>query len=180
MNREFFEETGSEGQFSDRDFLFCYATFDPTRNKSRVSHIYAKICCNYREFNDILVNFHMRHTREAYINEVLGLIGYPVWIEGPENMADVSWSNNIWGLPRHWSGNDGFLSSTLANSSTVLEQFILILVCKKILDVKILKRVFALSKHLSESSLSIDDYLSRPGLLDVMAFHQVLEDKPNR
>ena len=41
--------------------------------------------------------------------------------------GDVSWSNNVWGLPRLLAMNGGFLTGTLNNSNIVRDQLVLIL-----------------------------------------------------
>ena len=81
----------------------------------------------YCSVKAVLSNFHGSPDRKAYVDEIISLSGVPLWMEGPENAADVSWSNNVWGLPRLLAMNGGFLTGTLNNSNIVRDQLVLIL-----------------------------------------------------
>jgi len=123
MNREFFEETGSPVHFSMSEYLFSY--INPAGNQ--MSHVFLRITHDREYFTTILSNFHGSPDRKAYVDEIISLSGVPLWVEGPENAADVSWSNNVWGLPRLLAMNGGFLTGTLNNSNIVRDQLVLIL-----------------------------------------------------
>ena len=123
MNREFLEEAGSSAEFSMSEYLFSY--INPAGNQ--MSHVFVQITPDRDYFTSILSNFHTSRERKAYIDEIFSIAGVPLWVEGPDNPEDVSWNNNVWGLPRLLAMNGGFLTGTLNNSNIVRDQFVLIL-----------------------------------------------------
>ena len=123
INREFLEETGSSVNFSMSEYLFSH--INPAGNQ--MSHVFLQTTHDRAYFTTILSNFHTCPDRKAYVDEIMSLSGVPLWVEGPEDAADVSWNNNVWGLPRLLAMNGGFLTGTLNNSNIVRDQLVLIL-----------------------------------------------------
>jgi 8-oxo-dGTP pyrophosphatase MutT (NUDIX family) len=170
INREFFEETGTEVTFVEEDFCFC-----DIGDKSAV-FTFCKTTTDLVFFNSILSDFYTV-ARKAYPDEVLSICGYPIWLEGPTSIAEASWGKQIHGLPRHLVANGGFITPTLGNSPKLLTyfycetlvnlehnnftsgktnvprfQFLLLLYRQRILDESTLRRVFELSKHFNAPS----------------------------
>lgn len=162
INREFREETGSEILFNDEDFCFAYQT----ENNSTPTFLFAKFTDDLDYFNSILTGFYVNN-RSAYVNEVLSLMGYPIWIEGPPHVSEVSWSNNVWGLPRHLTCQGGMFTPTLGGSSIPREHFLAILHLTGILDEELVRRVFHLASATSFLEArplpAVEDFLSALG-----------------
>jgi 8-oxo-dGTP pyrophosphatase MutT (NUDIX family) len=137
INREFHEEVGTQILFNDNDFLFAH------KDKS-LTFFYAKTTSDEDFFNHILSQFYIT-PRDAYVNEVISVTGYPLWIEGPLSPNDVNWNNNVWGLPRHLTSNRGMLTPTLCNTNIPREHFFLMLSKLDIISTTLMKRVFELA-----------------------------------
>ena len=99
VRREFAEELGSDVDFSERDFVFADI-------RERISYIFARVTHDEAYFNDLLVRFHTTE-RKAYVNEVIAVAGYPVWLEGPSSASEVCWESNVWGIARHLTAQVG-------------------------------------------------------------------------
>lgn len=99
LNREFSEEIGSDVTFTEEDF--CFAQVHQT-----ATYVFCRVTADLDFFENILRSFHNME-RKAYVDEIMGVLAYPVWIEGPANVQDVCWQNNVWGLPRHLCAQGG-------------------------------------------------------------------------
>jgi 8-oxo-dGTP pyrophosphatase MutT (NUDIX family) len=144
MNREFFEEIGTKLEFSESDFCFSCETND------RVTYNFAKIIRDEDSFESLLRAFHSSD-RAAYVDEIMGVVGFPLWVEGPLDPASYSWKNNIWGLPRHLCFQGGSLTPTLQTNYQPRECLVLLLLVTGIVSQSLMKRVFALATALCES-----------------------------
>eukprot|EP01035_Chromulina_nebulosa_P002024 gene2024-2733_t len=168
MNREFLEEAGSSANFTMSEYLFSY--INPAGNQ--MSHVFVQTTHDRNYFTSILSNFHTSPDRKAYIDEIFSITGVPLWVEGPENAEDVSWNNNVWGLPRLLAMNGGFLTGTLNNSNIVRDQLVLILLRSGVVDDAAMRRVFQLAARVPNSSLTVANYdslLNTPGVAQVLA-----------
>jgi 8-oxo-dGTP pyrophosphatase MutT (NUDIX family) len=99
LNREFNEEIGFDVHFTDSDF--CFSFMD-----KKLVFVFCKVTRDRDLFERVLKSF-TDGSRESYVNEIIGVVGYPIWVEGPEQVEDVSWSNNVWGFPRHLCAQGG-------------------------------------------------------------------------
>ena len=104
--REFEEETGYRYAFSESNFQFGHIT------EKRATFTFCAISHDLSFFNSILAGFYSID-RRAYPDEVLAICGYPIWVEGPSSISEVSWDCNIFGFARHLVSNGGFMTPTL-------------------------------------------------------------------
>lgn len=151
LNREFSEEMGTRVEFSAEDFIFCSVDGD------RAVFFFAQTTQDHSFFNGLLAQF-FTSERRAYLNEVLSVCGYPLWVEGPETGAEVSWENNVWGLPRHLVAQGGMLTPTLGNTNTPRNHFLVLLLKKNIISEELLKKVFNLSSVFDEGGNSLSSF----------------------
>lgn len=167
MNREFLEEIGKEANFITEDFLYSYEA------GNRITYHFVKKTDDLELFQSFLSSFHTQE-REAYVNEVIGIAGYPVWIEGPLNSAEYSWNNNVWGFPRHLCFQGGTFTPTLNSSNLPRESIIILLLLSGVISIDLMRRVFDLSsllcKHATpETYLSpletFDEFLARVNII---------------
>lgn len=165
MNREFLEEIGTDVNFTENDFCYSVETSD------KIVYNFAKITDDQDFFQSLLINFH-RQERPAYVDEIIGVVGFPIWIEGPLDGAQYSWNNNIWGFPRHLCYQGGTFSPTLQSSYAPRESIILILLMKEVIPSSLMKRVFELTSilchHHPESCIpleSFDSFLAKVGIV---------------
>jgi 8-oxo-dGTP pyrophosphatase MutT (NUDIX family) len=165
MNREFLEEIGTNVEFSSDDFCFSVET------DGRISYHFAKITNDESYFNSLLTSFHSAD-RKAYVDEIIGIAGFPVWVEGPIDPASYCWNNNIWGLPRHLCFQGGSLTPTLQTSYFPRESLIILLLMKGIVSYPLMRRVFGLAAALCQSHPEncvpleeFDAFLTRVGIL---------------
>lgn len=143
INREFKEETGSDASFQDSDFLFSCL-----EDNKKLSHFFVQVIRDEEEFNRYLSAFPRDNTREGYVDEIFGCVGFPLWVEGPDNVKLASfWGHGIavWGLPR-------FLCFASFRERDAL---LVMLLRSKIIDLNLMKRVFGLCNAL-EASLNSD------------------------
>lgn len=166
LNREFHEETGSKVIFSEDERIFSRF------GDGQTSHFFLKIFSIHEEFIELLINFHRQHLREAYVDEVFGLVGLPIWVEGPDNPLAASGNKDIWGLPRFLTPNGGGLMSlTLGNDFKVREQLLIILLKLKLVDENLMRKVFTLANSLTSNPVPLptyEDFMNIPGLADVL------------
>ena len=155
INREFMEEMGTPIEFSVSDF--CFATMD-----HRCTFFFAVTTDDLSFFENLLISF-QSSTRQALVDEVLSATGYPLWMEGPEKLEEVTFENNVWGLPRHLVGQGGFLTPTLSNSNIVRENFLALLLISGLLSLESLQRLFLLA-----ASAAIPAPLPLPALEDFL------------
>ena len=106
VNREFTEETGTAVDFEEKDFCFC-----DIGEKTAV-FVFCRVVLDLPYFNSVLSAFYTVE-RKAYPDEVLAMSGYPLWLEGPQSLSEVSWEKQIHGLPRHLVSNGGLMTPTL-------------------------------------------------------------------
>lgn len=112
LNREFAEETGSTVLFSESDFCFCHFS------DKQSTFVFCRITTDLGWFNSILSGFYSID-RPAYPDEVLAICGYPIWLEGPIDVAEVSLEKQVHGLPRHLVSNGGLMTPTLGSTMSV-------------------------------------------------------------
>lgn len=184
LNREFQEEVGSDIEFNDDDFCFSCTS-------KIVAFVYCKITRNVAFFENVLKSF-PDQSRDAYVNEIIGAVGYPIWIEGPEKVEDISWSNNVWGFPRHLCAQGGMyvcelhlslnfsspllystlhvlrFTPTLGNTHTPRDHLIIILLLKEIVPFELMRRVFVLAASFDSPCPlgDFDAFLIRTGLCE--------------
>lgn len=166
LNREFSEEIGTNVDFSADDFCFSVETED------RISYHFAKITNDESFFNSLLISFHTAADRKAYVDEIIGIAGFPLWVEGPMDPASYSWNNNIWGLPRHLCFQGGSLTPTLQTSYFPRDSLIIILLMTGVVSYPLMRRVFGLAAALCQSHPEncvpieeFDAFRSRVGIL---------------
>jgi 8-oxo-dGTP pyrophosphatase MutT (NUDIX family) len=164
MNREFLEEIGTSVEFSEIDFCFSSEASD------RITYNFAKVIRDEESFESLLRSFHTAD-RPAYVDEIIGVAGFPLWIEGPLDPASYSWKNNIWGLPRHLCFQGGSLTPTLQTNYQPRESLILLLLSTGVISQSLMRRVFALASALCEAHPAtcvplepFDAFLARVGL----------------
>lgn len=167
INREFLEEIGTAIDFSDDDFCYSLET------EGKITYHFAKITHDETFFESLLINFH-RLERSAYVDEIIGIAGFPVWIEGPLDRTLYSWKNNIWGFPRHLCWQGGSFTPTLQSNYAPRESLVIILLLKGIISSSLMKRIFELSstlcEHHPESCIPLevyDSFVSRVGIFDI-------------
>jgi 8-oxo-dGTP pyrophosphatase MutT (NUDIX family) len=165
MNREFTEEIGTNVEFSSNDFCFSIET------DGRISYHFAKITNDESYFHSLLITFHSAE-RKSYVDEIIGIAGFPLWVEGPMDPTSYSWNNNIWGFPRHLCFQGGSLTPTLQSSYFPRESLIILLLLKGILSYPLMRRVFGLAAALCQNHPEncvpleeFDAFLNRVGIL---------------
>jgi ADP-ribose pyrophosphatase YjhB (NUDIX family) len=170
MNREFLEETGSTSTtFEKGDYCFSHVKPDGSS-----THVFCKRTTDLAHFQSILTDFHSKSERTAYVDEVIGICGMPLWIEGPELCSQVdTGKNSVWGLPRLLVGNGGSFTQGIflkVHTGLAREQFLLVLIKHKVLTEALLERIVELSKAfpLGPPLLSCADLLSLPGVREVL------------
>jgi 8-oxo-dGTP pyrophosphatase MutT (NUDIX family) len=161
IKREFKEELGSEVDFSEADFVFADIG-------DKVTYMFARITRDEGYFNDLLVKFHTSQ-RHAYVNEVIAVCGYPIWLEGPSSVSEVCWQSNVWGIARHLTSQGGFLTPTLGNTNIPRQHFLLLLLELQIVSRDLMGRIFELCAHfIGESDnrpiASFEEFLISVGL----------------
>jgi 8-oxo-dGTP pyrophosphatase MutT (NUDIX family) len=144
IRREFAEELGSEIDFSESDFVFADIG-------DRVSYMFARVTSDEAYFNSLLVNFHTT-VRKAYVNEIIAVAGYPIWLEGPSTVDEVCWETNVWGIARHLTAKGGFLTPTLGNTNIPRKHFLLLLLELRIVSRDLMARIFELCNHFNGES----------------------------
>lgn len=174
MNREFLEETGSPGEFSESDYCFSHIRADGT-----ITSIYCKLTSDLSYFQSIMTEFHAASNRGSYIDEVIGICGMPLWIEGPELHSEISGKNNCWGLPRLLVGNGGAFTEgpfPRVKATMSREHFILALLKAGVLSDSLFDRVYELSQGfpLGPPLASREDMLRVPGVTEVLATRREL------
>jgi hypothetical protein len=169
MNREFREETGCEEvNFVDDDF--CFGHFKPD---GTLTTIFAKRINGLDLFQSILVSFHSKHNRKAYVDEVMAIAGMPIWVEGSSDGVVDMGKNGCWGLPRMLANHGGCMSQgTFLKVASGLprEQLLLVLLKLQVISLDILDRIAALSQGFP-MGLPIPrstDLLSLPGVDQVL------------
>lgn len=171
MNREFYEETGSEFKFQDNHYAFTI--FNSEKNSA--THLYLLVLNNVTDMEDIIINFTKQSHREAYLDEVFSLSCIPLFIEGPYD-DDISNYNimNIWGLPKFLTLHGGIFSPTLQNDYKVREILIVMLLYSKIIDENLMKRIFKLANSFINGNDRIvllptfEDFLNISGVKSVI------------
>lgn len=138
MNREFAEEMGTPMMFTDENFCFASSV------NGKMTFVYAIITHDESVLSNLLSSFYAT-PREAYLNEVMSAMAYPLWIEGPDDVSKACWDNNVWGLPRHLVAQGGMFSPTLGNSNLPREHFLLLLHSTGIVSTALMNRLFDLS-----------------------------------
>lgn len=154
MNREFDEEMGTAGGdvFNEHDYLFTVKTeMHSTRGKiTKFTHIFCKLTQELRFFNGLLSSFHT--DRDAYLDEVFGIVTLPLWIEAPEDICGVPY-HHVLGIPRLICGNCGAGCLTTQTSLHPVDdfrnQFLLTLLMTKVVSIPLMKRIFYLSTAFS-------------------------------
>jgi len=169
MNREFLEETGSTStMFEQGDYCFSHVKPDGSS-----THVFCRRTTDQAHFQSIMTDFHAKSERDAYVDEVIGICGMPIWIEGPELCTQVdTGKNSVWGLPRLLVGNGGaFTQGTFLKVPTGLarEQFLLVLLKHKVLTEALLERIVELSKAFVLGPPLALDLLSLPGVEAVLS-----------
>eukprot|EP00596_Hydrurales_sp_CCMP1899_P007453 CAMPEP_0119049706 /NCGR_PEP_ID=MMETSP1177-20130426/65980_1 /TAXON_ID=2985 /ORGANISM="Ochromonas sp, Strain CCMP1899" /LENGTH=183 /DNA_ID=CAMNT_0007027249 /DNA_START=212 /DNA_END=763 /DNA_ORIENTATION=+ len=143
MNREFLEEVGTAVTYTNEDHCFSYLdTSKP--NQHVLTSVFCKHTSDVNLFNSILAAFHTLD-RKAYVDEVLGVVGLPLFLEGPENPADYNgWSVNIYGLPKYLTWQGGIFSRPNAMTSPARDHFLLVLLKSRVISVVLMTRIFDL------------------------------------
>jgi 8-oxo-dGTP pyrophosphatase MutT (NUDIX family) len=144
MNREFLEEIGTSVDFTESDFRFA------EEGNNTMTYVFAQKTTDEAYFNNLLMNFHS--PRKAFVNEILSVCGYPVWVEGPESTGDVCWNNNIWGLPRHLTCQGGCLTPTLNGGNAPRKHFLLLLLECEVVSLPLMQRIFSLAGYFDKDS----------------------------
>jgi len=163
LNREFLEESGTAIIFTNADFIFARHDGD------KISHFFVKLLENQEDFIEILVNFHRQWERKAYVEEIFGLVGVPIWIEAP----DVVNAGDVWGLPRFLSSHDGgAMTPTLACNYCVREQLLMLLMKLKLIDNSLMRRIIlhanSLDKLHAAQLPSFEEFMSITGVSDIL------------
>lgn len=129
MNREFTEEIGVSMGFDENDYLFSTVGKD-----NRVNHVFCRIIRDEQKFIDVLIQFHSNSSRGAYVDEIVGACGFPIWIEAPADPKTVKvWGDNTaWGLPR-------FLSAYAFRERDI---FLVLLLASEAVNSSLMQRVF--------------------------------------
>lgn len=186
LNREMKEETGFSSEdpavsvFSDADYCFSYVKKDGTP-----VHLFAKVSNDLDYFQSILVGFHANHSRPSYCDEVIGICGMPLWVEGPEDAALVDMGRNgCWGLPRMLVGQGGALTQgpfLKMQISLAREQLLAVLLKKGVITYEVYDRVFELSKAFTTGPAlqSREELLATPGLRDALGSEEIADQYPS-
>jgi len=175
MNREFDEEMGTSGRsvFEESDYLYTVETvISKTKGNSKSSffHIFCKVTDDLNFFSGLLSNFYSE--RDHYLEEILGVMALPLWIEAPNNISDVCWANNVFGIPRFICGNAGTGCITTQTLDHPLDdfrdQFLVTLLLTKVVSISLMSRIFYISraKPFQEAmSLQLfEEFVSQSGL----------------
>ena len=174
MNREWKEETGASRDgdyFSEADYRFSHVKGDGT-----ATHVFALVTTDLDLFQSVLVDFHTNHQRKAYLDEVIGICGLPLWVEGPETGVPVEafGDKSAWGLPRMLVGQGGAFTQGIflkMATSIAREQLLLVLLKLGILSPEILERTVELSKSFTQGPAlpSREELFAVPGVADVLS-----------
>lgn len=185
MNREFGEEMGSPGNFTEDDYCFSVKC-----SNRECSHIYGKTTPDLDMFNSILQAFYQNCDRKAYMEEVMAATGLPVWVEGPESLADFKFGNGIHGLPRMLGTGGAF--KVHGESNKTREYILLLLHYLKVVDTPLLTRIFDLAAaftseqmaktegtvgHICARLSSYAEFTTIPGVADLLNQVSPIESK---
>lgn len=177
MNREFEEEMGCPGNFTEEDYRFSLK-----ETEQQVMHIYGKTTSSLDFFNSVLQAFHQNCDRKAYMEEVVAVGSIPLWIEGPASKADFKpWGNGIFGLPAMLGTGGTFKVNGKNNRSR--EILIILLHSLSVIDTALVIRTLHLAElftseetaesegpnaHICTKLSTYDELIAIPGVADVM------------
>jgi len=172
LNREFSEETGYDAKqvFEASDYAFSHVKGDGT-----TTHVFCHVTRDLLFFQSILAAFHTNFQRPAYSNEIIGICGLPLWLEGPQGGETVDMGKNgCWGLPRMLAGVGGAITQgpfPRMQSNLAREQLLLVLLKCSLLTEDLLDRVVELSRSftLGPALPTRAELFGLPGVQEILA-----------